>query len=463
MTKLIAMGMVLMLAACGGGGDGSASSVASPAPAVQALKGKPAASTPDLVPQPSSVVNTTIPGNQLIRSLGALDRGGYTVAWISDGTGLFIQRYDSAGKKVGGETAVQLNVSGTAACTPGVCDAAAAIRDSSVAVLADGSVVVAYEIDRPAGQVGAFNQFKQGIYIQRFSADGVQLAGETTVFSRLELLNSRPEFLSVPTVRALTDGGFVVAWNTRVAQLTNASNSQLLSQRYDEHARPVGGTVTVGSFLLQDQSGRGFTLTADASAGYTLTVSHLDLAFQPIASAIHYDADNTGTQIVAPRSGSVFLLPLQDDRFVLITTDSSGSFLQFLDQAGKPVGAPTPVPPTPIEARELKDGSFVVFWNPAANLVFQRFDRAGARIGNLQTIATKVSVAAAAALQDGGFALGWSGPGANIDLDVFTTQFIEAPGPDHGALRAKRKACLDSAKGMKGQQRKAFVDSCLAA
>ncbi|MDB5880697.1 MAG: hypothetical protein JWP43_575, partial [Ramlibacter sp.] len=62
MTKLIAIGMVLMLAACGGGGDGSASSVASPAPAVQALRGKPAASAPDLVPQPSSVVNTTIPG-----------------------------------------------------------------------------------------------------------------------------------------------------------------------------------------------------------------------------------------------------------------------------------------------------------------------------------------------------------------------------------------------------------------
>jgi hypothetical protein len=49
------------------------------------------------------------------------------------------------------------------------------------------------------------------------------------------------------------------------------------------------------------------------------------------------------------------------------------------------------------------------------------------------------------------------------DLDVFTQRFIEVLTPDQAALRAKRKACLAGAKGMGGQERKAFMGACLQA
>jgi hypothetical protein len=430
---------------------------------VAALKAKPVTTDPTLLAGPVSMVNTTTAGDQVLRSIAATSDGGYTVAWMSDNATLFIQHYDSAGNKAGGETAVPVAVVGTPTCATGNCDGPTAIREGSVAVLRDGSVVVAYELDRPAGQVGAFLQFNQGIYIQRFDADGVQLLEETTVFSQVMPYNSRPVFLSDPTVRALTDGGFVVGWNARVPQLTNLSRSPVLERRYDSQATPWGDAVTVGSFFLQDQSGRGFSLVADASGGYTLTVPHQDTAFTPVVSAIHYDASDTAAPIVAPRTGSILLLPLEGDRFVLFTSDGSGTFRQFLDSAGNPLGMSTPIASMPFDARELADGSFVVFFSSNATVTAQRFDSTGSPIGNLLTLQTGGALPGIAALADSGFADAWSAVGTAAGLDVFTQRFIEVLSPDQAALRAKRKACLMSAKGMTGQQRKAFVNACIAA
>jgi len=322
---------------------------------------------------------------------------------------------------------------------------------------------VAYELDRPAGQIGAFLQFDQRIYIQRFDANGVQLLGETTVFSRIEPFDSRPSFLSDPSVGALADGGFVVVWNTQVPQLTNLSTSQLLKRRYDSQAQALGDTVSVGSFLLQDQSGRGFSLVADAGGGYTVTVSHLDSAFSPVVSAIHYDGGDTGTEIAAPRTGSVLLLPLESGGFVLFTADASGSFSQFLDSSGNPVGDPTAISSMPFAARELMDGSFVVFWNTGGTITAQRFDGTGATMGDVLPLETGGALPGVAALADGGFAAAWSAAATAGDLDVFTQRFIEALGPTHAQLQAKRRVCLASAKGMTGLERKAFMDACLAA
>jgi hypothetical protein len=117
-----------------------------------------------------------------------------------------------------------------------------------------------------------------------------------------------------------------------------------------------------------------------------------------------------------------------------------------------------------VGALELVDGSFVVFLNNNGTITAQRFDSAGGAMGNLLSVGSGGSVPITAALVDGGFASAWTAVGAlgNGDVDVFTQRFIEVLTPDRPALRAKRKACLTSARGMKGQERKAFVDTCLA-
>ena len=117
----------------------------------------------------------------------------------------------------------------------------------------------------------------------------------------------------------------------------------------------------------------------------------------------------------------------------------------------------------PVDARELADGSFVVFFSADGNLLVQRFGSTGTPMGSVMTIATHVGAMGVAALADSGFAVAWSGPSGAGDSDIFTTRFIEVLSPGQAGLRAKRKACLDSAKGMTGRERKAFMDACLAA
>jgi hypothetical protein len=464
MKKLISVVcMALGLVACGGGGG---SSVDATGLSADALKAKVAIPDPTLAAQAISVVNTTTAGDQVLRSIGALNDGGYTVAWISDNTTLFIQRYDSAGNKVGGEISVPLVIQSVQ--SPGAgdsqADPAAALRESSVAVLGDGSVVVAYQIDRFVEQIGAFFQFKEGIYIQRFDANGAQLLGETEVFSQVMPRNSRPVFLTDPKIVPLTDGGFTVAWIIRPPALTLLSKSTLMKRRYDSQAQPVGDVVTVGRFLNLGYAPFDFRLAADATGGYTVSPTFSDdvTGLSTLTSAIHYDAADTATQIVAPRIGGVLLLALEGARFVRFTSDSSGTFRQFLDNAGNPVGDPIPMSSMSFAATELMDGSFVLFWNIGGTITAQRFDSTGAPMGNLLTLQTSASVPGIAPLIDGGFAAAWSAPSTAGDLDVFSQRFIEVLTRDQAALRAKRKACLADAKGMGGRERKAFMDACLS-
>lgn len=453
---LFALCAAFALVSCGGGGDSGASPELL---AAQVLSAKVPVPDPTLAAQPVAVVNTTAAGDQVFRSIGALADGGHTVAWISDNTAIFMQRYDSAGNKVGGEVSVPVTIPSDEPAR-----AATALREATLAVLGDGSVVVAYQIDRLVGQVGAYLQYNQGVYIQRVDASGTQRLGETEVFSRLALANSRPLFLRDVKIEALADGGFVLGWLSVAPALTTSPNAILYKRRYDSQAQPAGDMVTVGLFGIQNGApGTGFSLAADASGGYTLAVSYADTStdFVTMTSAIHYDALDSGTQLVAPRTGSVLLLPLDAGGFVLFTSEGAGFSSRVLDTAGNPVGDPLPLSSMPFDARELMDGSYLVFWNTGGTITAQRFDGTGAAIGDLLSLQASAATMGVAPLAGGGFATAWSAPGTGGDLDVFTQRFTEVLTQSQAQLRFKRKACLASAKGMTGHERQAFMDACM--
>lgn len=460
MKKVIfAASLALGVVACGGGGD-SGQVIKSGSLSSEALRAKPIAPAA-LAPQAISKVNSSTAGQQAARAVGALADGGYTVAWVSDNTTLFIQRYDSAGSKVDGEILVPLSVQHSDPAT-----AQRAVVQSSVAVLSDGGVVVAYQLDTEVpGLPGAeFRTFDQGVYIQRFDTNGTQVLPQTVVFSRVEPMSVQPRFLRAATVTALADGGFVVAW-LNVPQ-TSTPRATLFKQRFDSQSRPVGGTVLVEDYLPGCNGApcdvrNSYTLVADAQGGYTVSVFH-SVFPTTFISVTHFDAADSARQIVPARAGGVLVLPLEGDRFVLFTSDSTASFRRFLDSTGNPAGDASPTPSLPFAARELVDGSFVVFWNVAGTITAQRFDSTGEPISALPSLGTNLLDLRIAALANSGFALAWSAPGTVIDLDIFTQRFIEVLGRDQAALRAKRKACLIQAKGMTGQDRKAFMATCTA-
>lgn len=126
-------------------------------------------------------------------SVAALADGGFVVAWdsyyneplgftISD---IFFQRYDAAGRAVGGMT--QANV-----------DSGPGRFDAAVSALSDGSFVVAW-------QSGDFDG--NGIYGRRFDAAGNALDAREFAISEL-----RQGDQANPVLSALADGGFATAW-----------------------------------------------------------------------------------------------------------------------------------------------------------------------------------------------------------------------------------------------------------
>lgn len=453
---ILAAFVCLGLVACGGGGtpDPASSELLSAKPTTtpSTARQKDAAAT--LVAQEISRVNTTTAGQQSLRSIGALPDGGYIVAWISNNDALYVQRYDSSGRKAGAETLIPL-------ATQTGEDLPFILTNSSMAVLADGGVVVAYTAHTNTIQPNGTVLTHTGIYIQRFDASGAQILAETELASLSQVVHRRSPGLGGARALALADGGFVVGWTYFDWNSVAGVRNTFYNQRFDSQNQPVTGPVVIG------QPGAIFStysFSADPRGGYILSYFEIDPNNFPrdLVTVTHYDASQASKVIVQPTPSPVLLLPLEGDRYVLYATNAGGAYRQFLDSEGNPVGEPTPVSAMPQAARELVDGSYVIFWLAQGNFSAQRFDSAGAPMGDLLPIQTGDAVPRVIALADGGFAMAWSIETVSSDLDVYTQRFIEVLDNDQAARRAKRKACLNDAKGMTGHDRKAFMESCLA-
>jgi hypothetical protein len=432
----------LVLASCGGGGDAGADAAGSASPSGVLLKAKKVSPIPDLVAEPVSVVNTPTTQGTL-RTIGATSDGGYVVAWFSGSSSIYIQAYDSTGAKAGAPTKINLEI---AAGTPD--DSRRAIQAASVVVLNDGSVVVVYRVAREVLVFGSV-EVDTGVYFQRFDANGNQLIGETQITLLEESpANPRAPFISGFLARALSDGGFVVAWTTASIFTPGFPNGSSLTLRwFDSQGQPQGSEVQVGAF-----SGLEFTsMQADSHGGVTLAASFLDQFFHTHYAVWHYDANHV-LQPTAPGLSPMSLLPLESG-YVLFTGGSAGATAQILDAQGNPIGTPSAIPAVPIAARELADGTYVAIWPAGGGFVAQRFAANGTRLGEPLAIDSNGAVPSVVALADTGFAAAWS-TSRTVDSDMLTQRFVER-------FSDRKKACLNSARGLKGQQRKAFVDACM--
>jgi hypothetical protein len=442
MVRIIVAALAAVaLVSCGGGGPDAS---LSPAPQAELLKAKNVSPNPTLVAQPVSLVNTTTAGDQVLRSIGATSDGGTVVAWISSGPALYLQAYDSAGARTGAQTAIPLDVG---APTPAA--AAQAIQASAVAVLSDGSVVVVYRVSRSTDQTGGTVLTKTGVYFQRFDVNGVQLLGETEVASRQDVVNSRTPAMNLLTATALSDGGFVVGWAVSRFSAQFGSISTLALRWFDSQGQLVGSPVEVGDFPALT-----YGIVADLHGGFTLSTSQMDNFFRTEFSVFHYAADHVFQQIVAPRFDVVLLLPL-DGGFVWFAAAGGAATAQMLDAQGAPIGPPTLVPSMPSAARELADGTYVAIFSAGGALTAQRFAPDGTVMGESVAIQSAGAIPAVVALADTGFAAAWTAASATGDSDVYTQRFVERS-------TDRKKACLDGAKGLRGHERKAFMNACLA-
>ena len=151
----------------------------------------------------ASLVNETTLGEQSNHRIAALSDGGYVVVWQSedrdmsdgdDGIKIYLQRYDSNGEKIGGESRVDADLAGDQS-------------DPDVIALQDGGFLILWSQE----------DTYQEIYAQRYDVNGDRITLDGTVSANNSefLVAQHTQFDQLaPTATSLADGGFVVAWTT---------------------------------------------------------------------------------------------------------------------------------------------------------------------------------------------------------------------------------------------------------
>ncbi len=174
-------------------------------------------------------VNSYTTSFQMAPAMVADGSGNFVVVWqsyLQDASlyGVFGQRFDSAGSKVGGE--FQVNTYATSA------------QDSpAVAANATGSFVVAWESYVQDGS-------NWGVFGQRFDSAGSSMGSEFRVNS------FTTGGQKVPAVAADGAGNFVVTWSSNNQ---DGSNWGIFAQRFDAAGLSLGSEFQVNSYTTSSQ------------------------------------------------------------------------------------------------------------------------------------------------------------------------------------------------------------------
>jgi hypothetical protein len=414
-TRFLLAMAIAALSACGGGGSGGEASPPGSTPNAEQALSANSRRGPGLIAEQPSVVNTTTAGAQSVRAIGALADGGHTVAWLSEdesgaGPSLYMQRYDAAGSKLGAQTLIPFDFEQTSV---------------AIAVRSDGGVAVAYGSTRTPHPSEPWI-VSSGIYARRFDAGGTQLGGETEVVSVVQDQTAARTlyYVADPAILSWEDGSFLVGWAS-IREDYTGKIPDFQTQRYDSQGQPVGDRLDVGTGDINTS----FELTAAPGGGYLVST------YRRAAGELYvrYTQVDLGHTIALPYSehglpAASILLPLKQGGYVLLSGQDGSAHSQMFDHSGNAVGTPAPLSSLPSAASPLGDGGYVLVWGTsgAERFAAQRYDSAGATLGEPFDIDTGGAMPLATPLRDGGLALAWTAAVSTTDTDVMTQRFKAA-------------------------------------
>ncbi len=269
-----------------------------------------------------------------------------------------------------------------------------------IGALADGGYVVVYQSRNVEGGVGA-----QGIYYQRYDANGAKVGGETVVARAVSPAGSNA-WEELPSVIGLADGGFLVTWNAVLADITvpaspppDPTYSGIFAQRYDAGGAKVGGDFKVSSYTADYQwvpdvtelAGGGFIFTW-ASKGqdgddFGVYAQILDASYARVGGEFQVNTTTTGLQAypeVIALTGGSFVIAWVSYRSGAAT---NGATFQQYNAAGVAVGGETLISDIGAPALTALDtGGFVATWTSSADgnglgISAQIYDANGTKVG----------------------------------------------------------------------------------
>ena len=180
------------------------------------------------------LVNTFTTENQDNASIAMNAGGNFVIAWESyeqdgDLNGIYAQRYTADGNTTGIEFRVNTETSGHQS-------------NPSIAMDADGDFVIAWE---SYGQESESND-GYGIYAQRYTADGSPAGIEFLVNTFI------PDHQRSPSIAMDADDDFVIAWQSYSQDASNTDG--VYAQRYSADGSKAGAEFPVNSTTLNSQS-----------------------------------------------------------------------------------------------------------------------------------------------------------------------------------------------------------------
>ncbi len=190
-------------------------------------------------------VNTYTPGAQSTPAVAVDEAGRFVIAWQSDaqdgsGYGIYARRYDENGTPTG-QTELLVNT-----YTDGD-------QTSASVAIGDAGFVIAWT---STGQDGS----GQGIYAQRYGADGTPAGDEFQVNTETASTQSRPAVV-------MDDfGSFVVTWDSASQ---DGSGYGVYAQRYSADGTPAGSEFRANTHTADSQSYAAIAM--DASGRFVIT------------------------------------------------------------------------------------------------------------------------------------------------------------------------------------------------
>jgi len=368
---------------------------------------------------PAGQVNTYNSNSQYGPSVAALRSGGYVVTWTSggqdgdDGSGVFAQRYDDAGNKIGGEFQVNTYT-------------AHSQYAEGVTALSEGGFVIVWESD---GQDGS----GFGVYSQRYDGSGHAIGSEQQVNTYTT------DDQVTPAIAALSNGGYVVSWTVASK---DGSVWDIYSQLYAASGAPVGGEQRVNSTIDGFQNDPA--VTGLANGGYMVTWTspngiygqRFDALGHQVGNEIHVNGTGSFVDIAQLEGGSLVVISSHAD------SSGSGVYAQLLNSTGAAIGNEVLVNTVTSgdqvagSVAALADGGYVVTWSSddqftSGGTFAQVFDGFGAKVGGeqqvSQTTERSYSGGSVATLENGHFVTAWSYGGSNHPDGVFARDFAPVP------------------------------------
>jgi serralysin len=334
------------------------------------------------------LINTYTTNNQQNPSVTGFSDGSFVVTWESigqdtSGYGVYGQRYKADGTKNGEEFKINTRV----------------IDDQnkpSITGFSDGSFVVTWQSDSQDGS-------QEGIYGQRYNADGTANGGEFLINTDTDSHQQNP------SVTELSGGGFVVTWNSE--EYYSYGNGygnydfDVSGQRYNADGTANGTEFKINTTTASDQQNPSVTELSDG--GFVVTWES-------------YYQDGSGWGVYGQRYNAGGTA--NGNEFKINTTTT---FSQLNPSV-----------------TELSDGGFVVTWQssgqdgPGWGVYGQRYNDDGTTNGNEFQINTTTASdqlnPSVTELSDGGFVVTWQSSGQDGSVYGVYGQRYNADGTTNG-------------------------------